>query len=227
MDSWVFAVLVSDASKLRISCPEELKHYAVRVEEHVPIFESKVRFSRGLAATLSGGPPAHSSGGPFVVGVAAGSSESSAAPAPPGDLESVAPACEDQLVPEGEVPRVSARVQALRDEAVSKEHQLFRFLKNPFCDTCNRPDYLPGAFVAKHGRIMSLMNTVQSVFLERSLLQIRSMCTVLLIRPALRPVSMWCFAFGIISLVCLLRILALIVLRNRLWLPCASSLAER
>ena len=54
---------VSDASKLRITCPEELKHYAVRVEEHVPIFESKVRFSRGLAATVSGGPLSHSSAG--------------------------------------------------------------------------------------------------------------------------------------------------------------------
>ena len=86
---------VSDASKLRITCPEELKRYAVRVEEHVPIFESKLRFSRGLAATVSG-PPAHASGGPFVVGVAARSSEGSAAPAPPRDL--VAPAREDRLI---------------------------------------------------------------------------------------------------------------------------------
>ena len=54
---------VSDASKLRIKCPEELKHYAVRVEEHVPIFESKARFSRGLAATVSREPPARSSRG--------------------------------------------------------------------------------------------------------------------------------------------------------------------
>ena len=42
---------------------------------------------------------------------------------------------------EGEVLRVSARVQVLRDEAVSKEHQLFHF-PNPFCDTCNRAKLL-------------------------------------------------------------------------------------
>ena len=29
---------VSDASQLRITCPEELEHYAVRLDEHVPIF---------------------------------------------------------------------------------------------------------------------------------------------------------------------------------------------
>ena len=45
-------------------------------------------------------------------------------------------------MPEGEVPRVSARVQALRDEAVSKEHLLFNFPNNPFCDTCNRAKLL-------------------------------------------------------------------------------------
>ena len=66
---------VSDASKLRTTCPEELKHYAVRVEEHVPIFESKVRFSRGLAATVSGGGTFPFVGGPFVGGVAASSSD--------------------------------------------------------------------------------------------------------------------------------------------------------
>ena len=137
---WSLPFFASDASKLRTTCPEELKHYAVHVEEHVPIFESKVRFSRGLAATVSGGPPAHSSGGPFVVGVSAGGCGGSAAPAPPRDL--VAPAREDRLMPEGEVPRVSGRVQALRDEAVSKEHQLFHFPKNPFCDTCNRAKLL-------------------------------------------------------------------------------------
>ena len=45
---------------------------------------------------------------------------------------------------EGEVPRVSvsARAQALRDEAVSKEHQLFHFPKNPFCDTCDQAKLL-------------------------------------------------------------------------------------
>ena len=159
---WSLPFFVSDASKLRITCPEELKHYAVRVEEHVPIFENKVRFSRGLAATVSGGPPSHSSGGPFVVGVAASSSDSPAAPAPPEDPGPVAPAVEDRLVPEGEAPRVSARVQVLRDEAVSKEHQLFHFPKNPFCDSCNRarllarrvrrkpwPDHEPDEHAAK------------------------------------------------------------------------------
>ena len=123
---------VSDASMLRITCPEDLKHYA----EHVPTFESKVRFSRGLAATVRG---ATCPWGPFVFGVVAGSSEGSAAPAPPRDL--VNPAREDRLMAEGEVPRVSARVQALGDEAVSKEHRLFHFPKNP-CDTCNRAKLL-------------------------------------------------------------------------------------
>ena len=78
----------------------------------------------------------NSSGGPFVVGVAAGSSEGPAARAPPRDLEPVVPAREDRLMPEGEVSRVTARVQTLCDEAVSKEHQLFHFPKNPFSDTC-------------------------------------------------------------------------------------------
>ena len=77
-----------------------------------------------------------------VVGVAAGSSAGPAALAPPEESGPVAPAFEDRLVPEGDAPRVSARVQALRDEAVSKEHQLFHFPKNPFCDTCNRAKLL-------------------------------------------------------------------------------------
>ena len=86
-----------------------------------------------LRPQLQGGHLPIRQGGPF--GVAAGSSEGSAVPAPPRDL--VAPAREDRLMAEGEVPRVSARVQALRDEAVSKKHQLFDFPKNPFCDTRN------------------------------------------------------------------------------------------
>ena len=69
-------------------------------------------------------------------------SDGPAAPAPPEEPGPVAPAVEDRLVPEGDAPRVSARVQALRDEAVSKEHQLFHFPKNPFCDTCNRAKLL-------------------------------------------------------------------------------------
>ena len=77
-----------------------------------------------------------------MVGVAASSSDSPAAPAPPEDPGPVAPAVGDRLVPEGDARRVSARVQALRDEAVSKEHQLFHFQKNPSCDTCNRAKLL-------------------------------------------------------------------------------------
>ena len=68
---------------------------------------------------------------------------------PPEEPGPVAPAVEDRLVPEGDVPRVSARVQALRDEAVSKERQLFYFPKNPFCDTCNRAKLLARRFRRK------------------------------------------------------------------------------
>ena len=93
-----------------------------------------------LRPQLQGGHLPIRQGGPFVVGVAAGSSEGSAATAPPRDL--VAPAREDRLMAEGEVPRASARAQALCDEAVSKEHQVFNFPKNPFCDTCNRAKLL-------------------------------------------------------------------------------------
>ena len=139
---------VSDASKLRITCPEELKHYAVRVEEHVPIFESKVRFSRGLAATVSGGPPSHSSGGPFGI-------VRLHLRRPKILVLFRSPAVEDRLVPEGEAARVSVRVQALRDEAVFKEHQLFHFPKDPFCDTCNRAKVLASRFVVNHGQIRS------------------------------------------------------------------------
>ena len=207
---------VSDASKLRITCPEELKHYAVRVEEHVPIFESKVRFSRGLAATVSGGPPSHSSGGPFVVGVAAGSSDGPAAPAPPEDPGPVAPAVEDRLVPEGEAPRVSAHVQARRDEAVSKKHHSCFISRRILSVTpAIEPSCLPDAFVVNHGQIMSLMNMLRSV-LGKLLLPTtsRSMCIVLLIRLALLPVSMLCYAFGISSLVCSQLIPALMALQT-------------
>ena len=51
-------------------------------------------------------------GGPFVVGVAASSSDGPAAPAPHEEPGPIAPAVEDRLVPEGDAPRVSARVQA-------------------------------------------------------------------------------------------------------------------
>ena len=80
------------------------------------------------------------------------------ASAPPDEMEPVAAAHEDRLESGGEVPRVSARVKALRDEAVSKEHELFHFPKNLFRDTCNqakllvrrvgrkpRPDHEPNA----------------------------------------------------------------------------------
>ena len=116
--------------------------------------ESKARFSRGLAATISGGPPSYSLGGPFVVSVAAGSSDGPVAPAPPGDLVPVAPVVEGRLVPEGEVPRLSTRVQALRDEAVSEEHQLSHFSKISVT-LAMRPNGLLGAFVANHGRSMN------------------------------------------------------------------------
>ena len=53
---------VNDFSKRLITYPEDARHSAVWVEEHVPLFASKVRFSRGLAATVSGKPPANSSG---------------------------------------------------------------------------------------------------------------------------------------------------------------------
>ena len=40
---------------LPITCPEELKHYAVRVEEHVPIFDSKVASPVDLRPQFQGG----------------------------------------------------------------------------------------------------------------------------------------------------------------------------
>ena len=154
---------VSDASKLRTTCPEELKHYAVRVEEHVPIFESKVRFSRGLAATVSGGPPTYSSRGPFVVGVAAGSSDGPAAPVPPADSEPVA-----QLL------KIGWCLKEMRHgfQLACRRYVMKLYPTSISCFISRRilsvtvaivPNCLPGVFVANHDRIMSPMNTVQSV----------------------------------------------------------------
>ena len=133
---------VSDASKLRITCPEEFKHYAVRVEEHVPIFESKVRFYRGLAATVSRGHLPIRQGGLLWLALLPVLRIVLLHLCRPEDPGPVAPAVEGRLVPEGEAPSVSACVRALRDEAVSKEHHLFHFPKNPFRDTCNRAKLL-------------------------------------------------------------------------------------
>ncbi|CAE6955300.1 GIP [Symbiodinium natans] len=42
---------VHDVSKLRIDCAEEARFYATRIDEHVPIFTSKVQFVHGVAAS--------------------------------------------------------------------------------------------------------------------------------------------------------------------------------
>ena len=44
---------VSDTSQLRIQCPEHLRHYATRVDEHVPIFTSRVKFVHGASGEVS------------------------------------------------------------------------------------------------------------------------------------------------------------------------------
>ena len=49
---------VSDMSKLKVECPEHARHYATRVDEHVPIFTSQVKFTHGAA-----NPVAEASGG--------------------------------------------------------------------------------------------------------------------------------------------------------------------
>ena len=49
---------VTDVSHLVIQCPEKYRQYATRVDEHVPIFTSHVRFTHGAAnpvSDLSGG----------------------------------------------------------------------------------------------------------------------------------------------------------------------------
>ena len=46
-------LFVSDTFRLKIECPEECRHYATRVAEHVPIFTSQVRFKCQPASTVS------------------------------------------------------------------------------------------------------------------------------------------------------------------------------
>ena len=52
---------VNDVSQLIIHCPESCRQYATRVDEHVPIFTSEVKFTHGAA-----NPVGDPSGGPFV-----------------------------------------------------------------------------------------------------------------------------------------------------------------
>ena len=52
---------VSDVSQLIVHCPESCRQYATRVDEHVPIFTSEVRFTHGAA-----NPVGDPSGGSFV-----------------------------------------------------------------------------------------------------------------------------------------------------------------
>ena len=40
---------VTDVSQLVIHCPENCRQYATRVDEHVPIFTSQVKFTHGAA----------------------------------------------------------------------------------------------------------------------------------------------------------------------------------
>ena len=44
--------------------------------------------------------------------------------------------------PEGDESKVPERVKKLRDEAMSVEHRIFHFPKNPFCDICNQAKLL-------------------------------------------------------------------------------------
>ena len=57
---------VSDMSKLKVECPEHARHYATRIDEHVPIFTSQVKFTHGAA-----NPVAEVSGGSVDTGPAA------------------------------------------------------------------------------------------------------------------------------------------------------------
>ena len=57
---------VSDMSKLKVECPEHARQYATRVDEHVPIFTSQVKFTHGAA-----NPVAEASGGSVDTGPAA------------------------------------------------------------------------------------------------------------------------------------------------------------
>ena len=52
---------VADVSQLIVHCPESCRQYATRVDEHVPIFTSVVKFTHGAA-----NPVGDPSGGPFV-----------------------------------------------------------------------------------------------------------------------------------------------------------------
>ena len=61
---WLPGILpffVSDVSQLIVHCPESCRQYATRVDEHVPIFTSEVRFTHGAA-----NPVGDPSGGSFV-----------------------------------------------------------------------------------------------------------------------------------------------------------------
>ena len=61
MVAWKSPVFVTDVSQLVIHCPENCRQYATRVDEHVPICTSQVKFTHGAA-----NPVGDPTGGPFV-----------------------------------------------------------------------------------------------------------------------------------------------------------------
>ena len=76
--------------------------------------------------------------------LAAEAPEGQAADAPPEGVDEAAPAeASADVDPEGvSEDKVPERVLKLRDQAMTLEHRLFHFPKNPFCDVCNQAKML-------------------------------------------------------------------------------------
>ena len=119
-------------SECQISCSEDNKFYASKVSQNVPFFQSHFNVVPGVPAEV----------GDFEVvtppEILEPSVEAVVEPdLDPGERSSVAAEVRE-VAPDEALPRLPESTIAAREDAVSIQHRLNHFPKNPLCDVCNR-----------------------------------------------------------------------------------------
>ena len=125
---------VRDPSKCDITCDESNKFYASRVSQYVPFFKNQFTVIPGVPAAVDPADievmtPSELAEEPVVSAVEPSFEV--------GDRSSVAAEVRE-VAPEIPLPKLPESTVSARAEAVSIEHRMSHFPKNPLCDICNR-----------------------------------------------------------------------------------------
>ena len=134
MDPNSLPYFVRDPSRCDIKCDESNKFYASRVSQYVPFFKNQFTVIPGVPAAVDPGDievmtPSELAEEPVVSAVEPSFEV--------GDRSSVAAEVRE-VAPEIPLPKLPESTVHARAEAVSIEHRMSHFPKNPLCDICNR-----------------------------------------------------------------------------------------